>query len=157
MFHRVTILGRLSRDPSMRYTPAGTAVTDLSIVTSTKIKKTEGKTCPEGWKESYDSRHYECAIFWKVTVWRAQAESCNQYLAKGSQVYAECEVAGNATDGILNPRIWTGNDGQARANFELTARNIKFLSTRNDSHSESTAGQGQQAAPQEESDEIIPF
>ena len=142
MFHRVTLLGRLSRDPAMRYTPSGTAVTDLSIVTSKKILKTEENKCPDGWKESYNGTHYECAVFWKVTVWRGQAEACNQYLAKGSQIYAECEVAGNATEGILNPRIWTGSDGRPRANFELTARNIKFIG-----RSQSESGQGQQAGP----------
>jgi single-stranded DNA-binding protein len=54
----------------------------------------------------------------------------NSYVNKGMQVFVEGEVAGDATNGSQNPRVWTGNDGVARASFELTARTVKFLGGR---------------------------
>ena len=152
---KLTILGRLTKDPELRYSPTGTAVCNLSVATSNKISKKEGSTPPEGWKEGYGGTSYELTTFWRVTVWRAQAESCNQYLSKGSMIYAECEMSGEAKDGVLNPRIWTDNGGQPRASWEVTARNIKFLSTRSESQSGTqSGGQGQESQPE---DDQIPF
>jgi single-stranded DNA-binding protein len=54
----------------------------------------------------------------------------NQYVRKGMQVFVEGEVAGEAANGNLNPRVWTGTDGTTRASFELTARTVKFLGSR---------------------------
>ena len=55
------------------------------------------------------------------------AESVNNYLKKGSLVYIEGELSGELTDGNNNPRIWQGSDGESRASYEITARNVKFL------------------------------
>lgn len=127
MFHKVTVIGNLTRDPEMRYTLAGTAVTNLSVASTSKINKSKTPECPDGWKDGYQGKNWEQTIFWRVSVWGAQAEAANQYLTKGRQVYIEGALNGEGTDGILNPRVWTGKDGEPRANFEITARNIKFL------------------------------
>lgn len=145
MYHKLVIIGNLVRDPEMRYTGGGTAVTNLTVATSTKISKTRTPECPKGFKDGYQGKNWEQTIFWRVSVWREQAETVNQYLSKGSQVYIEGTVNGEGTeDGILNPRTWAGNDGEVRASFEMTARTVKFLSGRSgngEGASESDAGE----------------
>ena len=133
MYHKVTILGNLGGDPEMRYTPGGTAVTNFNVATTTKVSKTrngEAVSCPNGWKESYNGKNWELTTWWRVTTWRQLAETCNQFLKKGSQVYVEGEVGGTATDGSQNPTVWTGQDGTARARYEITARLLKFVGSR---------------------------
>ena len=155
MFCKITLIGNLSKDPETRYTPSGTCVSNLNIPVTNKISKQTTPECPKGFKDSYNGKNWECTTWWRVTVWGKQAESCNQYLTKGSTVYIEGEISGEATDGNLNPRIWTDNGGNHRASFEMTARTVRFLSTkREDGHSESQQS-GQEAPPVEE--ESIPF
>lgn len=127
LFFKVAMIVRLTKDPEMRYTPSGTAVTNLSTATSKTISKESTPECPAGWKDSYNGKAWECTIFPRITVWGKQAESCNEYLKKGSMIYVEAELAGDVKDGVQNPRVWTGNDGMAHANYEYTARLIKFL------------------------------
>ena len=134
MFQRVTLIGRVGQDPQMRYTPDGTPVTSLSVATTETISKTKfdggERPCPQGWKESYNGRNWEVTTWWRVTCWRNLAEIVNQYITKGRLIFVEGIVQGEASDGTLNPRVWTGNDGVARASFELTARDVKFLGGR---------------------------
>lgn len=134
MFHRVTIIGNVGRDPQMRYTPDGVAVTDFSVATKETVSKTlpngQARSCPQGWKESFNGKNWEVTVWWRVTCWRKLAETVNQYLTKGQQVFVEGTISGEATDGTLNPRVWTGNDGAPRASFEVTAQTIKFLGAR---------------------------
>ncbi len=130
MYHKVIVIGNLTRDPEMRYTPSGTAVTTFTVATSNKISKTQTPECPDGWKEGYGGKTWEQTIFWRVTAWRQLAEMINQYLAKGRQVYIEGEMRGETVNGIVNPRVWTGQDGVPRAGFELTARTVKFIGGR---------------------------
>ena len=130
MFQRVTIIGNLGQDPELRYTPDGIPVTNFSVATTERISKTSSngeRPCPKGWKESYNGKHWELTTWFRVTAWRKLAETVNQYLTKGRKVYVEGTVSGEAEDGNLNPRVWTGNDGVARASFELTANTVKFL------------------------------
>ena len=134
MFQRVTLIGHVGQDPQMRYTPDGTPVTSLSVATKEVISKTKfdgsERPCPQGWKESYNGRNWEVTTWWRVTCWRGLAETVNQYVTKGQLVFVEGIVQGEASDGTVNPRVWTGNDGIARASFELTARDLKFMSGR---------------------------
>ncbi len=127
MFHRVTLIGHVGQDPQMRYTPDGTPVTNISVATKTSVSKETNPQCPAGWKESYNGRAWELTTWWRVTCWRKLAEIVNQYVTKGMQVFVEGEVRGDAQNGTQNPRVWTGNDGVAKASFELTARTIKML------------------------------
>ena len=136
MFHRVTLIGNVGQEPQMRYTPDGTPVTTLSVATKTSMSKRlpngGERPCPEGWVNSYNDRNWELTTWWRVTCWRGLAETVNQYVSKGQQVFVEGEVKGEAANGSQNPRVWTGNDGVARASFELTARTVKFLGSRGD-------------------------
>ena len=112
MYHKITIVGYLGRDPEMRYTPSGQPVTNFSIATSRKWAGQDGQQRNE-------------TVWWRVTVWGRQAETCNQYLVKGQQVLVEGRLRPDPATG--GPRIWTGNDGVARASYELTANTVKFL------------------------------
>jgi single-strand DNA-binding protein len=116
----------------MRYTPSGTAVTHFSVATKTSISKERTPECPDGWRDSYNGRNWELTTWWRVTAWRQLAEMCNQYLSKGRQVYVEGEVNGSAANGSQSPRVWTGNDGVARASYEITARTVRFIGGRGD-------------------------
>jgi single-strand DNA-binding protein len=128
MFHRVTLIGHVGQEPQMRYTPDGTPVTNLSVATKTAISKDRTPEAPAGWVESYNGRNWELTTWWRVTCWRGLAETVNQYVQKGMVVFVEGEVNGEAANGSQNPRVWTGNDGVARASYEVTARTVKFLS-----------------------------
>ncbi|HIP95865.1 MAG TPA: single-stranded DNA-binding protein [Anaerolineae bacterium] len=115
MYHKVIIVGHLGRDPEMRYTPDGTPVTTFSVATNRK------------WT-SQDGSQGEETVWWRVTTWRKLAEICNQYLSKGRPVLIEGVMRPDPQTG--GPRVWTGNDGVARASYEVTARTVKFLSAR---------------------------
>lgn len=156
MFQRVTLIGRVGQDPQMRYTPEGVPVTSFSVATTETISKTTfsgtERPCPQGWKESYNGRNWEITTWWRVTCWRNLAEITNQYLSKGRLVFVEGTVSGEASDGALNPRVWTGQDGVARASFELTARDVKFLGGR-----EEGAGTSAMGEPPPEEEDALPF
>ena len=130
MYHKVVLIGNLGQDPEMRYTSGGAAVTNFSVATKTAISKERTPECPDGWRDSYNGRNWELTTWWRVTAWRQLAETCNQYLSKGSQVYVEGEVRGVAVNGSQNPRVWTGSDGVPRASYELTARVVRFIGAR---------------------------
>ncbi len=112
MYQKVIIIGNLGRDPEMRYTADGTPVTSFSVATNEKWYDKEGQL-------------QERTTWWRVSAWRKQAETCNQYLSKGQQVMVEGHLRPDPETG--GPRIWTGNDGVARASFELTALQVRFL------------------------------
>jgi single-strand DNA-binding protein len=160
MFHRVTLIGRVGQEPQMRYTPEGTPVTTFSVATTTTLSKSlpggGERPCPEGWKESYNGRNWEMTTWWRVTCWRGLAETVNQYLSKGRQVFVEGEVAGDVVNGSQNPRVWTGNDGVARASFELTARTVKFLGGRGDAEAAGGPPVGE-APPEGFEEDALPF
>jgi len=126
MYLEVTAIGNLGSDPEMRYTESGVAVTNFSLATTKRIRKND-KPCPVGWKESYNGKHWELTTWIRVTAWRGLAETCNQYLEKGRTVFVKGELNGTAENGTQNPRVWTGNDGVARASFEITASTVKFV------------------------------
>jgi len=116
MYHKVIIVGNLGRDPEMRYTPDGTAVTNFSVATNRKWTNQDGSKGEE-------------TVWFRVSAWRKLAEVCNQYLSKGRQVFIEGTLRPDENGA---PRIWTGNDGQPRASFEVTAREVRFLGGRGD-------------------------
>ena len=130
MFHRVTIIGFVGQDPAMRYCDDGTPVTNFSVATRQVVSKERVSACPQGWKESLNGKNWELTTWLRVTCWRKLAEAVNQFVARGSQVYVEGELKGEASDGSQNPRIWVGNDGEHRASYEITARTVKFLGPR---------------------------
>ena len=110
MYQKVTIVGNLGTDPEMRYMPDGTPVTSFSVATNRK------------W--GGDNPGEETTWF-RVSAWRRQAETCNQYLAKGRRVLVEGSLTPDKATG--GPKTWTGQDGTVRASFELRADRVVFL------------------------------
>ena len=115
MFQKIIFVGNLGRDPEMRYTPSGQAVCNLSVATN------------RTW--SRDGEQQKETTWFRVTVWGRQAETVQQYLRKGRSVLVEGRLN---PDENGNPRIWTSNDGQPRASYEVTAQTIRFLGGRGD-------------------------
>ena len=107
MYQKTIIIGRVGKDPEMRYTPTGKAVTNFSVATSNKYGDKEETT------------------WFRVVTWQKQAEVCNQYVKKGMLVMVEGRLN---PDENGNPKVFAKQDGSAGSNFELTAQNVKFLS-----------------------------
>ena len=139
MYHKVIIVGNLGRDPEMRYTSSGTPVTNFSVATNRKWTNPDGSQGEE-------------TVWFRVTAWKRMAEVCNQYLKKGRQVFIEGQLKPDPATG--GPRMWTGNDGVARASYEVTALAVKFLGGRGEAPPSEAAGAPEE--PPEEGEEI-PF
>jgi single-strand DNA-binding protein len=135
-FHTIIIVGNLGRDPEMRYTPNGNAVTSLNVASNRVYTDSSGQKIKE-------------TTWFRVSVWGKQAENVNNYLSKGSMVLIEGELRPDKETG--NPRTFTRNDGSVGASYEVFARNVRFLSTR------SGASQDTASGGDEMSDEDIPF
>lgn len=112
MFHKVTIIGNLGRDPELKYTPSGEPVVSFSVATSRKWTNQDGSQGEE-------------TIWFRCTAWRKTAETINQYLSKGRQVYIEGRLQPDKATG--GPRVWSDKDGNSRASFEVTVDTVKFL------------------------------
>jgi single-strand DNA-binding protein len=142
MYHTIIIVGNVGRDPEMRYTPSGQAVTSFSVATSRKYTSSNGEQISE-------------TIWFRVSAWGKQAEICNQYLKKGSKVLVEGRLTPDKNTG--GPRIWQKQDGSSGASFEVNAGTVRFLSSRSesDSGSSATPDAGDMAVAPAEDD--IPF
>lgn len=139
MYQKIMILGRLGRDPEMRYTPAGKAVTSFSVATDRQYPDQSGKLVKE-------------TIWFRVTAWDKLAENCNNFLTKGKLVFVEGRLTVDPKTG--GPRIWTGQDGVTHASFEISASTIKFLSPKSEGAGGGTASDDDmETAPVED----IPF
>lgn len=112
MWHKIIVVGNLGKDPDMRYTPSGQAVTSFSVATSRTYTATNGEQAKE-------------TIWFRVSTWGKSAEACNQYLKKGAKVLVEGRLTPDKGTG--NPRVYTNKDGVASASFEITAVEVKFL------------------------------
>ena len=110
--NKVMLIGRLTRDPEMRYTPSGQPVTSFSIATNRYGSGTDG--------ERREFTDYHNIVAWNIGK-RNLAEIVAQYTKKGSQVYVE---------GRLQTRSWEGQDGQKRRTTEVVASDVQFLDTR---------------------------
>jgi len=141
MYQKVVIAGRLGNDPQMRYMQDGTPVTSFSVATN------------EVWSDKNSGEKRERTTWWRVTAWRKQAETCNQYLSKGRQVLVEGTLAADPNTG--GPRLWTDQNGQTRASFELTAQVVRFIGSKG---GEAPAEGGAPAAGEAPgSEEDLPF
>lgn len=148
MFHEVTLIGRLGQDPEMRFTSNGTPVTTFSVATDRRWTGSDGGERKE-------------VVWWRVTTWRRQAETCNEYLSKGDQVFIKGRIGGDSlpqSDGSekIVPHTWTGQDGETRASFDLTARFVRFLGSAGGAPVADMRG-GVPEEPPAEEDEEIPF
>lgn len=105
-FNKIIIVGNLGRDPELRYTPQGTAVCDISLATNERKRDKSGE--------------YQDATTWfRVTLWRNQAENASKYLKKGSPVYIE---------GRLSLEEWTDREGNTRQTLSVQASDMHFIS-----------------------------
>ncbi len=141
MYQKIIVVGNLGGDPEMRYMADGTAVTNFSIASNRR------------WTNQTTGQPTDETTWFRVSVWRKQAETANQYLSKGSKVLVEGRLRPDANGG---PRIWTAQDGTVRASFEITADTVRFLSGREDVGGGGGDFAGSGAAPAQEEDEI-PF
>lgn len=108
--NKVFLIGRLTHDPELRFTPNGTAVSDLKLATSRKYATREGDTREE-------------TLYIVVTVWNRQAENCCQYLKKGRAVHVE---------GYLKEETWETREGEKRSKIKVEAERVQFLDRRED-------------------------
>jgi len=103
--NKVLLIGNLTKDPELRYTPQGIAVVNLRLAVNRRFRDKNQETKEE-------------VCFITVVVWNKQAEACNQYLRKGSPVFI---------DGRLQSRSWEDNSGQKRNVIEVRAERVQFL------------------------------
>jgi single-strand DNA-binding protein len=107
-FNRVILVGNLTRDPELRYTPSGTAVCDIGLAVNDRVKNSAGEWVDE-------------TTFVDVTLWARTAEVASEYLSKGSPVLIE---------GRLKLDNWETNDGQKRSKMRVVCEKMQMLSGR---------------------------
>lgn len=105
MLNKMLVIGNVGRDPEMRYTPSGSAVTSFSLAVNRRYTPPNGE--PQEETEWFD-----------ITAWNRLAETCNNYVTRGMKVYVE---------GRLRSRSWVGQDGQTRFRNEIVANTVTFL------------------------------
>jgi single-strand DNA-binding protein len=138
--NKVIIVGRLGRDPELRYTPDGTAVANFSVATS------------DEWKDKNSGEKKERTEWHRIVAWRRLGEICGEYLSKGRQVYVE---------GRLQTRSWE-QEGVTRYTTEIIANDVQFLGNKDDAGGPRRSGGGMdQGYPEppmaETQDDDIPF
>mgnify|MGYP001094328652 CR=1 FL=1 len=106
--NKVILIGNLTRDPELRYTPKGTAVCNVGLATNRSWTTDQGER-----KESVE--------FHRIVAWDKLAEVCSQLLFKGRRVYVE---------GRLQTRQWEGQDGNSRQTTEVVINNMIILDSR---------------------------
>ncbi len=104
-FNKIIIIGNLGRDPELRYTPQGSAVCNFSIATNEKRKDKAGEL-------------QDVTTWFRVNLWRKQAENASKYLTKGSPVYIE---------GRLRIEEWQDRDGNNRYTLEVQGTDMQFI------------------------------
>ena len=134
--NKVMIIGRLGRDPEMRYTPSGRPITTFSVATSRKWNTSEGEKRSD-------------TEWFNVVAWGSLAEICNQYLSKGQQVYIE---------GRLQTRKWEDDNGNKRSNIEIVAKEMIMLGDRKKkTDSDDSENEGRLSTENAEEDDDFPF
>jgi single-strand DNA-binding protein len=126
--NKVMIIGRLGRDPEMRYTPSGRPVTTFSVATS------------RTWNTSEGEKHVETEWF-NVVAWSNLAEICKQFLTKGQQVYIE---------GRMQTRHWDDQEGNKHTSVEIVANEMIILGERREAGETSAESESNE-------DEEFPF
>jgi single-strand DNA-binding protein len=135
-FNRVVLMGNLTRDPKVRQIPSGASVADLGLAASETYKSKNGETV-------------ETTCFVDIVTWGRQAETCGEYLKKGSPVLVE---------GRLQLDQWESPEGEKRSKMRVRADKVKFLGKSNNGGSHNAeAGKAESAAVSAEHDEALPF
>ncbi len=133
MFNKVILIGNLTRDPELRYTPQGTSVCNFGIAVNRKYRQAEEMK--------------EEVTFINIVVFGKQADTCGQYLNKGSGVLVE---------GRLQERRWETEEGQKRSKHEVVAQSVRFMPKKSES-SGASYSQGGTSIPPDETTDIEPF
>ena len=134
--NKVFLLGRLTADPELRQTASNISVTSFTVAVNRR--RSAAGDQPE-------------ADYFRVTAWRALADNCNKFLAKGRKV---------AVVGPVMVTTYTANDGTTRASMEVTADDVEFLSPRPEAVQQDTSSPVQpvqQASFQQVDDDDLPF
>ena len=137
MYHSITIVGNLGRDPEMRYTPNGTPVTSFNVASNRQYTNSQGERVKE-------------TIWFRVSAWSKLAETCNNFLHKGSRVLVEGRLVPDPVSG--GPRTYTRQDGTTAASFEITANTVRFLDPKGE-----VGGYSEEGGDLMADDEEIPF
>lgn len=127
-YNRVILMGRLTRDPELRYIPNGTPVVEFGLAISNRRRTSTGEWVDE-------------PVFVDITLWQRQAEIASEYLTKGSPVFIE---------GRLKLDTWTTSDGQKRSKLRVIGDRMQLLGTRSggaESPEEGSAEPGKQSRP----------
>lgn len=142
--NRVTLIGRLTRDPEVRSTPAGRSVASITVATG------------RAWTDQSGQKQKE-SEFHNVVMWSKLADIAGQYLRKGARLYVE---------GRLKTRDWTGQDGVKRYRTEIIADNMIMLDSQSkggaeqyssNNNSDSASNDSQPVIEEEIKVEDIPF
>ena len=112
--NKIIVIGHLGRDPEMRYTPNGQGVTSFSVASSRKYTTSSGE-------QREETEWFNCSAFGKL------ADTCNQYLTKGKQVYVE---------GRLSSRTYQTQSGETRHSLDINVQDVQFLGQRDSGGSE---------------------
>jgi len=130
MFNKIILIGNLTKDPELRYTPQGTSVCNFRLAVNRRYKQGEEMR--------------EEATFIDVVVFGKQADSCGRYLSKGQ---------GALVEGRLQERRWETEDGQKRSKYEVIAQSVRFMPKRS-----SGGGTAEEdAIPPDETTDLEPF
>ena len=135
MYQQLILIGHLGTEPEMRYTSSGVPVTNFNMAVSRRWTNAEGQS-------------QEKTTWFRINLWRRQAEIASQYLAKGHRVMIIGEVD--------SARPWTDRDGNLRAAIEVTGNELKLMENRNgNGHGEQEATAADAAAAEDKAH--VPF
>jgi single-strand DNA-binding protein len=132
VYNKIILIGNLTKDPELRYTPQGTPVASFRLAVNSKYKQSD--------EIKQETMFIDNVVFGK------QAESCSKFLSKGSPVLVE---------GRLQERRWETN-GQQKSKFEVIAQTVRFLSRRSSVQDSASGGEGDNIPPEETTD-LEPF
>lgn len=124
-FNKIVVMGNLTKDPELRYTPKGNAVCTLNIAVNERERDT--KTGDQTDRVTY----------FKATAWGKQAEAITQYFERGSEIYVE---------GKFRPETWTDRDGKERVTFGIQVTDFNFTGGTNRNNGRAASAQASASA-----------
>ena len=128
--NKVFLVGRLGKDPELRYANSGIAIVNFSLATSERIKK------GENWEDKTEWHN--------IVIFGKQAENCEKFLQKGAQVFIE---------GKIQTSSWENTEGERKYKTEIIANNVRFLDSKNNENLQKNKPENNE----EEGDDDLPF
>ena len=133
--NKVILIGHLGKDPELRYTPNGTAVCNFSLATTEKYKADDGN-----WVDKTEWHN--------IVAWRKLAETCSNYLKKGSKVYLE---------GKLTTETYEKDGGEKKYYTKVVINSMIMLDSKGGSAGSESSGSSQETEPMTEENDDLPF